>query len=935
MALDINGYNETFKVFTNFAQAKVDAGANKAIARVAVGDGPLAGRNITAATTDSVRGFFKWFRSADDQAANNATRTLFKNAIIDMFGGESKIPASVKKAMLMADYDCGKPLTARRIMAVKAAIDADGTAKRLKLETFDSPEVKTAALNLGYTKGELPKLARAAHFYAQATGLSEMDAMHEVANPGSKANRLMQYGGRFMENAANFANGLRLMDSFATWFQDVIDTMTPIHQQERKTRDFSGANTLTKLNIDSTLLRAYNLKGIEKFVFEELASNSAHDLAGNDPEKLFGFKDNAAMRFIGRGYGESVLSTIANIPPAKRAAIYAAYDLFTKQAQNAQEAFDQVQSGSEHRTQLETCNSAPFLARLLRNFDQLEAMHNKGTLTARNILNKFFPDIADKGNYDYKAINKYQADRSILLHSEEEEGNIYADLNAGVLQTTMNNCGTTIEETAAALRAGKMPPIPNMLCTGSMKLEAFDGTTQGARGVLSGDADRPANYSIKNGPQDILDQDDGFGFSFPDGTRLVTNGGHRDNIPTVCNKIENLCGRVHAKQASSVMMMLSQSGTTPLRGGIPSLGVISNEHSAIEFSLSKDEKTGDVTIKYSSPAKLPFRFSWTATVDVEGNVKTTPMVAEKPLDDVSSGDAKKAVETAAKKLGVKLGKAELNAAANLYAQHAKGMYPKNANYLASYIAKLPLGASQLENSTAKVTAFAPEIKKWESFDFGDSSIKPLEREVARHHNEYINECINDQSKFVTNDPSIFMTFNADAGRQTYIINGQTFLHGSGSGNGGLTGNAQKTRVIDALKTALPNEKAVKVLSILMNQSGPGDFVSFSSHIPVPDSNAPGGMLNMHELGGANKIVNRDYLNGLNRLQLAEPHMTFSLDVSPDKNTAVVTIKLDNNLSVGDTKNNFFGNAIVQQRITVDLTAETPTVTNVNFSQELI
>ena len=936
MALDINGYNDTFKAFADFAQAKVNAGQNKAIARATVGEGPLAGRNITAATTDSIRGMFKWFRSSNDQTANNTTRTLFKNAIIDMFGGESKIPASVKKAMIMADYDKGKPLTARRILAVKAAIDADGTAKRLKLETFDSPAVKTAALGLGYTKGELPKLARAAHFYAQATGLSEMDAMHEIANPGSKANRLMQYGGRFMENAANFANGLRLMDSFVTWFNDVVDTMKPVHQQERNIRDFSPANTPTKLNIDSTLLSAANLKGLEKFVFEELASNPAHDLSGNDPEKLFGFENNAAMRFVGRGYGKSVLSTIANIPPAKRAVIYAAYDQFTKNAVNTQEAHDQCLSGMQHRTQIEVGNSASFLARLLRNFDQLEAMHRKGTLTARNILNKFFPDIRDKGNYDYKAINQYQADMSRLIYAEAEEGNPYADLNAGVLQTTMNNCGTTLEETVAALRTGKMPPIPKMLCTGSVELSAFDGTTQGGRKLVAADADRPANYSITGGEKDILKGNDtGFGFTFPDGTRLVTNGHKTDNIPTVCDKIENLCGRVHAAQANSVMMMLSQSGMTNIRGGIPSLGVVCNEHSAVEFSLSKDEKTGDVTIKYSSPAELPFRFSWTATVDVEGNVKTTPMVAEKPLGDVSPADAKKAVETAAKKLGVKLGKAELNAAANLYAQHAKGMYPKNANYLASYIAKLPLGASQLENSTAKVTAFAPEIKKWESFDFGDSRIKPLEREVARHHNEYINECLNDQSKFVANDPNIFMTFNADAGRQTYIINGQTFLHDNGSGNGGLAGNAQTTRVIDALKTALPNEKAVKVLSILMNQSGPGDFVLFSSHIPVSDNNAPGRTLNMHELGGADKIVNRDYTNGLNMLQLADPYMTFSLDVSPDKNTAVVTIRLDTNLEVGDTKNNHFGNAIVQQRITVDLTPETPTVTNVNFSQELI
>ena len=124
MALDIN--NATFRAFTDFAAKNIEAGQNKAIARASadVQTGALAGRTVTASSTDSLRGIFKWFRAADDQKANDATRTIFKNAIIDMFGGESKIPASVKKAMLEADYGKGKPLTARRIMAVKVAIDS-------------------------------------------------------------------------------------------------------------------------------------------------------------------------------------------------------------------------------------------------------------------------------------------------------------------------------------------------------------------------------------------------------------------------------------------------------------------------------------------------------------------------------------------------------------------------------------------------------------------------------------------------------------------------------------------------------------------------------------------------------------------------------------------------------------------------------------------
>ena len=131
MALGINAYSENFQAFVDFATKSVEAGKGKSIARtpVEVTTGPLAGRSVSAATTDSVRGLFKWFRSSDDKAANDATREIFRNAIAEMFGGENKIPESVKKAMIMGDYGKGKPLTARRIIAVATAIRKEQNAQ--------------------------------------------------------------------------------------------------------------------------------------------------------------------------------------------------------------------------------------------------------------------------------------------------------------------------------------------------------------------------------------------------------------------------------------------------------------------------------------------------------------------------------------------------------------------------------------------------------------------------------------------------------------------------------------------------------------------------------------------------------------------------------------------------------------------------------------
>ena len=293
MALNVNGYNDTFQNFVDFAKIRNTMGEKNAIARVTTGvnvaEGALAGRTITASDTDSIRGMFKWFRSADDKAANDATRKIFRDAIVDMFGGESKIPEAVKKAMILGDYDKGKPLTARRILAVKAAIDASGTKEartdKLRLETFQSPAVEKAARDMGYMKSELPKLARAAHFYAQAKGVSEADAMREVGRPGSEANRLMNYGGRFLESADNFADGLRLISQFSDWHDGISAIRESIQGSEPS---YAGLDTPSKVNVDGRAAHPDAKLGLERFILEDIATNPSFNLKEDDAERAFG-----------------------------------------------------------------------------------------------------------------------------------------------------------------------------------------------------------------------------------------------------------------------------------------------------------------------------------------------------------------------------------------------------------------------------------------------------------------------------------------------------------------------------------------------------------------------------------------------------------------------------------------------------------------------
>ena len=133
--------NVTYKAFIDFAsQPKV---GNRTIASIddknlIKNEGNLGNRTIVASKNWDFIGNVG--RNTKKQDANNATRELFRQSIIDMFGGESRIPESVKTAMKLEDYGKGKPLSARRIRIVKAAIDA--VKEDMKPITIDETKAK-------------------------------------------------------------------------------------------------------------------------------------------------------------------------------------------------------------------------------------------------------------------------------------------------------------------------------------------------------------------------------------------------------------------------------------------------------------------------------------------------------------------------------------------------------------------------------------------------------------------------------------------------------------------------------------------------------------------------------------------------------------------------------------------------------------------------
>ena len=80
------------------------------------------GHIITATKSSSIGNIF---RSSETKGHYDAIRKLFSDTIVEMCGASSveDLPPAVKKEMKIEDYGQGKPLTARRIRAVKTAVD--------------------------------------------------------------------------------------------------------------------------------------------------------------------------------------------------------------------------------------------------------------------------------------------------------------------------------------------------------------------------------------------------------------------------------------------------------------------------------------------------------------------------------------------------------------------------------------------------------------------------------------------------------------------------------------------------------------------------------------------------------------------------------------------------------------------------------------------
>ena len=487
-------------------------------------------------------------------------------------------------------------------------IDAAGlrsineTAKRFAKDAAMQGKVLAA----GYHKSELPMLAEAFAFIKSATGCSDADALTKTLDPASSERRLFQYGGRFTASADNFKAGLKLMDTFKTWFENTAANVKS-----------KNCNTLTEKNAGSTFLTKEGLMGFEKFVFEDIALDPTFNLAAPDPEKAFGIENNKAMNFFARGNGSGCTGTVAQLSPEKRQVVYAVFAALEPPSPQPKGATNVVANSDT-------------LSRILRHFDEIVELKNSGKLDRTHINAVLVPDLdipPDASSHDVndvfinKLYKKYSTNQGKLME----------------VSNYIEQSGCTLAEALAAAE-GKGPKpktLPDYSPT-TMKIEEIDGSTKGGRSRILGDFVRPENPKYLDGTRILSAEQNHFTVHIGQETFTADgkNGGAGNAV--IAGRIETLCGKVHVSQASSVMRALSQAAHQPLLPLLPEQGIrgdIGTEHIPLTYTLSRDDDTGAITIRYSEPEGMPVKFHWETTVALDGSSTSTPIQFTETLEE--------------------------------------------------------------------------------------------------------------------------------------------------------------------------------------------------------------------------------------------------------------------------------------------------------------
>lgn len=110
----------TFNKFVEFSKA--EGVVNDSVVSMTRTDPNGSDITLAKSANDKIA---KLYRNPELKDANNRVRNVFRQSVLDIFhvNNVDDLPPNVKTAMELEKFDCGKPLSARRIKAVSEAIE--------------------------------------------------------------------------------------------------------------------------------------------------------------------------------------------------------------------------------------------------------------------------------------------------------------------------------------------------------------------------------------------------------------------------------------------------------------------------------------------------------------------------------------------------------------------------------------------------------------------------------------------------------------------------------------------------------------------------------------------------------------------------------------------------------------------------------------------
>ena len=296
MAIQVNLNDAQFKAFTQFAASVSDKGTV-----LKANDNPLTApdgtpRKIVAKGYD---GYGHIWRKQPSKDINNDVRTLFRDTVLRMFGVNDvqDLPDDVKTAMKTGDYDKGKPLTARRIIAVSKAIAkvVEPVNKSVSIEKAEG--LVDDALTFINGKGKNPKVgdakldaeqhARAADLVSRL-GRGMTDTCLKIYTnyvvlaiasgyfkDGNKVNEIAQQMSQELKNVRNFTPGDVRFAKFDAKLTEYWQSTLEEQMSKEKFSTYDGEGLFESFKLDA-FRASFTIAG-EKFNLDDQRSGEMID----------------------------------------------------------------------------------------------------------------------------------------------------------------------------------------------------------------------------------------------------------------------------------------------------------------------------------------------------------------------------------------------------------------------------------------------------------------------------------------------------------------------------------------------------------------------------------------------------------------------------------------------------------------------------------